>query len=250
MAAPRRLARRTSSGARTARLRVLALGAGLTAVGCTASLDPIDVGPGCPKAPLRGPEEFAGASTDLMIDDFEDGEIMLLPQVAGRNGYWFSNSDGSSVAWGGITTDRCFARGTSAAHFYGGGFAGWGAHHVAYFLEAGFGGAAVPYDATAFSGISFWAAVGFDIASPLEVPVGVLTMDTAVNAGRCTVCDYHRTTVVLTDAWQRHVIRFADLAQAGNGPATPLRLEEAVALMIWPTGDYRIFIDDIRFERP
>jgi hypothetical protein len=218
------------------------------AAGCTATLDPIDVDRGCPREPLRGPEAFAGVSTELMIDDFEDGELPMLPRIAGRNGYWFHNSDTSSLEWGSVPTDRCFARGTSAAHFWGAGFTGWGAHHVAYFL--GPTGAAAPYDATAFSGISFWAAVGFDLPSPVEIPVGVLTMDTAVNAGRCTVCDYHRTKVVLTDSWRRHVIRFADLAQSGIGAPVPFRPEEAVALMIWPEGEYDIFIDDIRFERP
>ena len=95
-------------------VRAFALGAGLAAAGCTATLEPIDVNLGCPRELLRGPEAFAGVSTELMIDDFEDGELPMLPRIAGRNGYWFDNSDGSSLAWGGVTTDRCFARGTKS----------------------------------------------------------------------------------------------------------------------------------------
>ena len=43
-------------------------------MGCAGSVQPIDVMDGCPEMPLRGPEEFASAPSDDMIDDFERSE--------------------------------------------------------------------------------------------------------------------------------------------------------------------------------
>ena len=59
-------------------------------VGCGSSVQPIDVDTGCPEMPLRGPEEFAGAPPERVIDDFEDGNDLMLAPIAGRNGSWIS----------------------------------------------------------------------------------------------------------------------------------------------------------------
>ena len=74
-----------SSAVRHARGRAVRAG------GCGASVQPIDVMPGCPDMPLRGPAEFAAAAPpENMIDDFEDGEVPALPMIGGRNGAWIT----------------------------------------------------------------------------------------------------------------------------------------------------------------
>ena len=73
-------------------IRLLAAVTGLVGSACTANLDPIEVDPGCPQQPLRGPEAYAAAPAELMIDDFEDGDLFVARQ-GGRNGFWVIASD-------------------------------------------------------------------------------------------------------------------------------------------------------------
>jgi hypothetical protein len=110
---------------------------------------------------------------------------------------------------------------------------------------------AVPYDATPYGGISFWAAVSPNVPLPFSLPVGVTTMDVAWNGGICATCmDYYGTTVSLGHAWRRFELRFADLAQSGSGdPLVALRRDELVGLIFWPTEDFDLWLDDVRFER-
>src|SRR5437870_3608075 len=97
-----------------ARLRIIALVLALAALAsCDPSLGPIDVQPGCPEMPLRGPAEFATAPPETMIDDFEDGDL-LLTRVAGRTGSWVGTPLGPTVV--GEASSSCVARGTRSGH--------------------------------------------------------------------------------------------------------------------------------------
>jgi hypothetical protein len=215
--------------------------------GCGVSLEPIQVAEGCPDRPLRGPLAHEGAPAERLIDDFEDGDSKLAP-VSGRSGAWVLGSDGT----GALTVEnssRCAARGERAGHFAGDGFTDWGTNWTAVFEETS-GGLAVGYDATAYGGISFWAAVGPTAEPPFELPVGVTTMDVAWNSNGCSVCmDYYRTTIALTPRWQRYEIRFDALAQEGTGdPLVSLRKDQLVGLIVWPARPFDLWIDDARFE--
>jgi hypothetical protein len=225
-----------------------ALASAWALAGCEASLEPIHVGTGCPEAPLRGPLEFADEPRERLIDDFEDTDDHLT-LVGGRDGSWIIGKDGSSNP-GADNSTHCAARGEHAGHFTGAGFLNWGANWTAVFKKADASGTAVAYDATAYKGISFWAATGPEAAPPYALPVGVTTLDVAWNGGICSVCmDYYRTSVDLTPEWQRFVVPFASLAQTGEGnPLTALKPEELVGFIMWPTRDFDIWIDDVRFE--
>jgi hypothetical protein len=219
--------------------------------GCGASaLAPIDVAPGCPEQPLRGPDAWAGEPGDRLIDDFDDGD-MYLAAVGGRNGAWIVGTDSASGTPIVEMSTRCAARGDAAGHFAGSGSdsSAWGANWTAVFRNNN-GSTAVPYDGRAYTGISFWAAVGSGAAEPLEAPVGLTTMDNAWNSGGCTTCmDYYGTTVPLTRVWQRVVVRFADLVQSGFGvPQVAMRRDQLVGFIIWPLHPFDIWIDDVRFE--
>jgi hypothetical protein len=227
--------------------RALLLAAGSALVGCDASLEPIRVAEGCPDRPVRGPLEYQGEPAAQLIDDFEDGDEKVAP-VSGRSGAWVLGSDGTGALTV-ETSSRCAARGEHAGHFAGKGFTDWGTNWTAVF-ESDDGGSAVGHDASAYRAISFWAAAGPAGEPPLEVPVGVTTLDNAWNSDGCTVCmDYYRTTITLTRAWQRYELAFDALAQEGKGdPLTPLKKDELVGLIFWPARPFDLWLDDARFE--
>jgi hypothetical protein len=220
----------------------------LVSAGCSASVAPIEVASGCPEQPLRGPAQYAGEAERNLIDDFEH-EGPSLPRRGGRDGSWALGSDGSADDLEANLSERCAARGQRAGHFAGNGFSSWGANWTAVLRGAG-AGLAVPYDATSYGGISFWAAVGPDVPVPFSLPVGVTTMDVAWNGGICAPCmDYYRTTVSLDRAWRRFEFRFSDLAQSGSGdPLIALRRDQLVGVIVWPEGDFDLWLDDVRFE--
>jgi hypothetical protein len=142
------------------------------------------------------------------------------------------------------------ARGKWSGHFASSvGFTSWGANWTALFNAPDSN--AVPYDARAFGGISFWAAFGNLAPGEFPVPVGVTTMDNAYDGGICTVCmDFYRTTVTMTRDWRRYSVRFANMAQAGTGnPIVPMRKDQMVGFILWPGPQaFDIWIDDVRFE--
>lgn len=204
--------------------------------------------------PLRGPlADVPKEGTDeLLIDDFERGDNQL-EHVAGRDGAWVLGSDATSVVLTAESSSQCAARGREAGHFAGRDFTDWGANWTAV-LKQFVNMTARPYDASAYGGISFWAAVGgaWDGPLPFTTPVGVTTMDVAFNGGMCSKCmDYYRTSVTLSSRWERYEIRFDDLHQLGIGdPLVALRKDQLVGLIFWPPNSgFDIWIDDVRFVR-
>lgn len=163
---------------------------------------------------------------------------------------WVSASDGSAdeLAWS--VSDRCAAQGQRAGHFVGSGLSGWGATWTA--LLRGSAGNMSTYDASAYGGISFWAALGPQVSAPFSVPVGVTNPAPEGSSSRvaCASClDYYASEISLDHHWQRFELRFSDLVQLNNGnPTTALRLDQIIGLTFWPEGDFDLWVDDIRFE--
>jgi hypothetical protein len=222
---------------------------------CGGSVEPIVNAPGCPRNPVRGPTQYANEPLDRLIDDFESGDGHLALQ-GGRNGYWVTGSDttGALVA---KHSNECAGRGGWAGHYAAYGWTSWGNNWTAVFEAPAQTDAAVapavPYDARAWGGISFWAAFGPFNPADFAVPLGVTTMDNAWNGGICNnnggCMDYYGTTVPLTHEWRRYVIRFQDLAQSGQGsPLLPMRKDQMVGFIIYPHQAFDLWIDDIRFE--
>ena len=60
--------------------------------------------------------------------------------------------------------------------------------------------------------------------------------------------DYYGTVVPLSSAWQRVVVRFDELEQAGWGDQYELQRDQLVGFIIWPEHPFDIWIDDVRFE--
>jgi hypothetical protein len=213
---------------------------------CNAAVDPIDVKAGCPQQPLRGPEQFAPASPQSVIDDFENGDL-LLPRTAGRSGSWYPFPVMAAAAEGVASMD-CAAHGLWSGHFTATGAAdgavNWNTTMIDPFT------AVIPYDASAWSGFSFWIAAGASVDSPMVTSVGVTTTDVLDAGGVCTACnDYHLVPdIPLTRTWTRWSFRFDELAQKGFGlPQVPLRKDRLVNFIFWPK-QVDFWIDDFRFE--
>lgn len=215
---------------------------------CNAAVDPIVVGPGCPEQPLRGPQEWAAASPEAVLDDFEDGNLLLM-RVAGRVGSWYSFPVSSPMAVGAASRD-CAASGMRSGRFIVSGGAGdmganWNATMIDPFT------AVVPYDASAWGGFSLWIAAGDTAGAATELTIGIQTTDVVDAGGVCTMCgDYHlKAGIPLTRTWTRWSFRFEELQQRGFGvPQVPLRPDRIVNFIFWPRSPFDIWIDDFRFE--
>lgn len=215
--------------------------------------------------PIRGPSQYADEPADRLLDDFETADANM-PKIAGRNGFWVlgvepSSADGGADAyvgsWTAESSGKCAARGLRAGHFHGTRGSLWGANWTGL-LEPASNDVAGSWDGRAYNGVSFWAAVApGGGAAPVDVSMGIMTMDNIWNGGVCNVqqggqCqDAYQTKVPLTTAWRRFSYRFDDLKQAGFGnPLTPMRRDQLVGFIIWPThtAGFDIWIDDLRFE--
>jgi hypothetical protein len=217
--------------------------------GCDSTISPIEVAPGCPDQPVRGPEQWAGEPATQLIDDFESGDGKLARAEA-RDGEWLLSKDQTGATSSAGTSSLCVARGQYAGHLVTSASTDWGALWTAYFRGLGTAGPQ-PYDGSKYGGLSFWA--GFDAANgaPLSIRVGLVTMDTAPMAGVCsTYCmDFHGIDVTPSAAWQRFELRFADLKQQGWGDVqAPLRRDQLVGFAVWPHHQCDLWLDDIRFE--
>jgi hypothetical protein len=213
---------------------------------CGATVEPIQVADGCPAMPLRGPEEWANAPLEAVIDDFEDGDLKVV-DIAGRSGSWYSFPVASPTAAGEAST-WCAARGTRAGHFVvtsGDNPTNWNATMVDPFT------AVIPYDASAWGGFSFWIATGDAASDGTAMTVGINTPAVVTGQGLCTMCgDYHSTSITLTRSWTRWSIRFDDLKQRGFGvpPVERLSRDQLVNFIFWPANPFDFWIDDFRFE--
>ena len=230
---------------RTPRLDALVFAFGLSLAACSTAVDPIVVMPGCPEMPLRGPAEFDAVLPESVIDDFEDGDL-LVTKVAHRSGSWYPYPV-ASPATTGVASTRCAASGLRSGHFTAVGDAAavnWNVTMVDPFT------AVIPYDASAWSGFSFWIAAGETLEQPTEISVGINTTDVVESGGVCSKCgDYPLVQgIPLTRNWTRWSFRFDDLKQKGFGePPATLRTERIVNFIFWPK-QIDFWIDDLRFE--
>ena len=214
---------------------------------CSPSLEPIGVVPVCPGDPFRGPGEYANEPADRMLSDFESGTETLF-KIAGRDGTWVHARDLTSQSVTMQPSTNCAARGRWAGHFATSKPTGWGNNWTAYFRS---GSDPVAYDGSAYGGVSFWAAFGWDNGPSLAVPFGIVTMDTATGSSLCgkNCGDHYMKDKTLTRDWQRYELRFEELAQAGWGTVqTPLRRDQLAGFIIWTKQKCDIWIDDVRLE--
>ncbi len=201
----------------------------------------------------EGGEASAGAPAaepdrDL-IDDFEDGDDVILPNDE-RSGTWYVFNDGSGIQEPGgpdQVTPALLAPVRDASerglHTFGSGFMLWGASVRANLRAAA--GAPQPYDASRYTGVRFWARSGDDEehAAFLLVP--------SVGTTMCPGCgDHFGTEFEYSSEWQEYRMPFDEMRQRGFGmPRPALAKREIIAVEILFEGgvDFDVWIDDIGF---
>ena len=190
--------------------------------------------------------------SDLLIDDFEDGDSQIA-LLAGRNGSWFVSNDGS----GQQTPDpraACLpsllspSRGAStmALHTTGSGFYNWGAMVGANFLVSGM--TVLPYDISTHLGVTFTAKIGRP-TSVKQVRVSIRNYDTLYG---CTVCgDPFGASATISDTFQTIQLPFASMKQQGFGKPQLANFDTkrtyAVTFAWGAHETFDVWIDDVGF---
>jgi len=187
------------------------------------------------------------SAANLLVDNLEDGDT-VLPTEDGRRGWWWSQTDGTSGLripadpW--TPTNGDAVSGEFAAYVSGEGFGGWGVQLGVTLNEE------CSYDASAFSGVEFWArgtgTVRIRFTTLSTVPADHLP------PGTCTdLCwDDFGTDVELTESWTRYTVTWGQLQQQGWGESAEFDPIELVGFN-WQGGGqmstFDLWLDDIRF---
>ncbi|MEY2931825.1 MAG: hypothetical protein RL033_2574 [Pseudomonadota bacterium] len=175
-------------------------------------LGPARQGPMTGTGPLPDPsptqpqvtcEPFQSPGGNGLIDDFEDGNSLLLPND-GRAGAWHIGQDGTGVldqteppqpVAGGVDSNF-------ALHLSGTGFTNWGAN-VTFELRAG----SAPYDASVHSGLKFWARGSGElhvILSQRNLAPSHLCSTCLAVSGECGL--FYSTNVSLSSQWSEIIL--------------------------------------------
>jgi hypothetical protein len=193
------------------------------------------------------------ASNEELIDDMNDGD-RFIPQVNGRAGAWKDSDDGTPGSTmfpdpAGLFTmtntgDACRKY---AAYAYGGPFVD--NSPVVYF---GIGG---PYDASKYSGISFWAK--YDSGTSANLRVAFPDKDTQPDGGLCkssvpgNQCwDHYGKRIGLTTTWTKYDVFFNETSQDGwgrTGGGFDRSTIYEVQFQLPIDAKFGIWIDDVAF---
>jgi hypothetical protein len=188
-------------------------------------------------------------SNEEMIDDLNDANASIA-SINGRVGNWFVGNDGSTGA--SITSFTPNNSGDACrkytSYLKGYGFSDWG-------VDFGFG-LGSPYNASDYTGISFWAKV--DNGTNTVLRVAFPDKDTYQIGGVCesnvtgpTACYKHfGARITLTTEWKKYTVTFTQISQEGwSVPGTnfdPASLYE-VLFQIPVNATFGIWIDDVAF---
>jgi hypothetical protein len=208
-------------------------------------------------------------TTDDTISDFEDGSGSVLPNGM-RNGGWYSYTDmaptcvvmpppnGSATA-AEIPGGRC--QSMFAMHFTGMGCSVFGAG-VGTDLAAPAAGdagtttttaAKVPYDVSAYTGISFWirADKGTSIRFKMPMTDDTKTTDggSCVDSATAKCSDDFGANIPLTKSWVKRTVMFSKMAQEGWGKKftwTPGHVT-SIQFQVPIVTAFDVWIDDVSF---
>jgi hypothetical protein len=214
---------------------------------------------------------MGGAAPQLdLIDDLEDGNrTVRLVANPKRDGLWDTGNDGSgsqAPAPGSFAPTLLSGNGPHgtddyAAYTKGSGFTGYGA-----FLKVDMRNWPVydetpPYDASPYSGISFWAKVG--AGSTKLVRIRFVSGDSDPRGGKCQppsanpphdqLCfNHYFAELTLGTEWKLYTVPFADFSQGVDGKLSPqIDLAEMYGLEFLFAGGsgFELWLDDLSFVR-
>ena len=223
---------------------VAAAGMGGSAVDCTA---------------LTLPAEF-----DDVISTFEDG-TGATNQVEGRGGgfYMFNDMSGGTQdpPTGGLPPARMEQRCDSqySLCMSGNGFTVWGAGMGTDLGPTAADMTKMPFDASVYKGISFWAKVGEGSTPVVRVslkdgntaPEGGVC-DSTIDSGEGACNDDWGKSLNLSKEWKPYTIMFDEMTQAGWGAAYPAFDQSKVygfQLQVSQNLDFDVCIDDLFLVR-
>jgi hypothetical protein len=201
-----------------------------------------------------------GAKQDL-IDDMNDGDGSILA-TAGRVGAWYTYNDATPMAMqtpAAMTPFTMQAGGRDGAGYAaatsGSGFTLWGAGMGFNLHDPGDGmngSAKVTYDASAYTGLAFWAKAGAGSVTSLRVNVSDKNTDPAGSvcapAEKCN--DHFGKDIHLTDAWTLYTMTFDELLQLGWGQsfsALDVAHLYAVQFQVAKGVTFDVWLDDVAF---
>jgi len=198
-----------------------------------------------------------GGSTILsLIDDCEDQDGSIITNGA-RKGAWVTVNDGTA----GMQTPSVGApfmmpatpkpHGSSkyAANTKGSGFTDWGA-------EFGFdlnnnGTTKKAYDASEYTGITFWAMAGESSTTSVRLKIG--DSQTTPEAGNCGVkcSDDFGANITLKNEWQQYTYRFDDLSTVNWSMQNLTAINKSglyhVLFQVSQNQTFDIWVDDVAF---
>ena len=205
----------------------------------------------------------AGTMADLPIDDLEDGDN-AIEMIGQRIGYWYTYNDGTGTQTpapdpSGVIPFKPTAGGHSplfSAETNGTAFTTWGAGMGFDFNNTA--KKSCVYNASAYSGITFWAKGNVALKAMVKIPA---TTQSTSDSGTCTMigppnmCEDHYTltpTPALTTAWTQYTITFASaatFAQAGWGVKVPFDKSNIIAMQFQINMGvaFDFAIDDVAF---
>jgi hypothetical protein len=183
-----------------------------------------------------------------VIDDFEDGNLSLPtnPALGGRVGNWYGYGDGTGTSSYSVSAIKRGASSVNGLRAIGTDFKGWGSG-----LSVDLNGATkLPYDASAYSGITFWARAEETMVVRLALP----DVDTDAAGQTCTICDHHYyTTVQLTTNWQRFTVAFSELVLEMGSVPTPTAFKPngivSIQFLVVANQKYELYLDDLAFVK-
>jgi hypothetical protein len=208
---------------------------------------------------------FSGTATDLLIDDVEDGDN-LINKIGQRAGVWYTFLDTFGVSTITPAKGVTLTPGTTDCHGASKGcviisgvtditdevamtypFAGVGFDFVNATKSC-------PYDASAYTGVKFWARGDVQI----RVKVNVATTTDAGGGGTCMPVttptamgcnDAHGTSEILSPTWTEYTVPFATVTQEGWGVVGAMDKTTLLALQfqIPPGQTFNAAFDDITF---
>lgn len=174
-------------------------------------------------ATVGGCAVAAGTITDLLIDDLDDHDN-AIKKIGQRSGYWYTYNDGSAVqvpppssmfvpaGMGRVAGATSFSAKTSGPAFtvYG---AGMGFDFNNTMMKS------CVYNASAYTGIKFWAMAAAPVTIKAMVKIAATTA--ALTGGTCVAtvtaaCDNHYALTpapALTTSWTEYTMPFAALSQ-------------------------------------
>ncbi|RYZ06681.1 MAG: hypothetical protein EOO73_15395 [Myxococcales bacterium] len=200
---------------------------------------------------------------DAVVDGFEDKDL-TLEQTDGRSGVWYTFHDTTA---GKMTpsplvvsslTDAPAELGMYAMHITATGYTSYGSG-----LGVDFRAGKKLYDASAYTGIRFWAKVGdaagtntrhrMQISDIKTDPLGELCTPGAAAPEGKKCEDHYGANLVLTTEWKQFSFTFAQLSQLGWGyPAdTKIKLDPTslygLQFTAKPDLEVDLWIDQVEF---